>query len=96
MSFPLVASVGYLAIMSPMAANAAMVDPNTFAFASRSCLRMLSLNMSFLGGIHYGFASAAYDTARDEDESRRISVQMLYSFVPAMMAYMSSNFILFS
>jgi hypothetical protein len=73
MSFPLFASVGYLAIMSPMALNAAMVDPNTFAYTARSCLRLLSLNMSFLGGIHYGFASAAFDTARSEEEERKIS-----------------------
>jgi hypothetical protein len=52
--------------------------------------------MSFIGGIHYGFASAAYDTARSEEETKRISMQMFYSFVPAIMAFASTNFMLFS
>ena len=58
MSAPLVMATSYLAVMAPMAANAAVVDPYTFAFVARTCLRMLSLNISFFGGIHYGLASA--------------------------------------
>ena len=96
MSFPLFSCVGYLAAMTPMAGNAALVDPNTFAYVARSCLRLLSLNMSFIGGIHYGFASAGYDTARNDDEKRRISMQMFYSFCPAIMAFSASNLMLFS
>ena len=96
MSFPLFGSVGYLMMMSPMAANAALVDPNTFSYVARSCLRLLSLNLSFLGGIHYGFSSAAYDIARSEEEKRRVSLQMFYSFVPAIVSFTSTNFLLFS
>ena len=68
MSFPLISATTYLAIMSPMAANAAIIDPNQFAYMARSCLRMLSLNISFFGGIHFGFASAAYDVVIENSE----------------------------
>jgi hypothetical protein len=58
MTLPLMSTTGYLALMTPMAANAAIVDPLHFAYVARSCLRILSLNISFIGGVHYGFASA--------------------------------------
>lgn len=96
MSAPLVSATCFLAMMSPMAANAAIVDPQNFAYVSRSCLRMLSLNISFFGGIHYGLASATFDTARTPEEASAIKLQMFYSFVPAFMAYCSTNFLLFS
>jgi len=51
-----------------MAANAAIVNPDTFAYAARTCMRLLSLNIAFFGGIHYGLASATYDTARSDAE----------------------------
>lgn len=66
MSAPLFTLTTYLAFMSPMALNAAMVDPQNYAYIARSSLRLLSLNISFLGGVHYGFGSALYDVARDE------------------------------
>jgi hypothetical protein len=96
MSAPLFTATTYLAVMTPMAANAALVDPQNFAFVARSCLRMLSLNISFFGGIHYGFAAASYDVARSESEKKAVSFQMMYSFVPAIMAYSCTNFLLFS
>jgi len=68
MSAPLLGATGYLAMLSPIAANAALVDPNTFAYMARTCVRLLSLNISFFGGIHYGLASATYDTARSPEE----------------------------
>ena len=70
MSAPLFSMTTYLALMTPMAANAALVDPAHFAFVARSCLRMLSLNLAFLGGVHYGLGSAVYDTARSEKEKK--------------------------
>ena len=72
MSTPLVLATTYLSVMAPMAANAAVVDPYTFSFVARTCLRLLSLNISFFGGIHYGLASAAWDTARNEKEAKGI------------------------
>ena len=96
MSAPLITATTYLGVMAPMAANAALVDPANFAFVARSCLRLLSLNISFFGGIHYGLASATYDVARTEEEKKAISFQMMYSFVPAIMAFSCSNFLLFS
>lgn len=68
MSAPFFTMTTYLAIMSPMAANATIVDPAHFAFIARSCIRMLSLNLAFLGGVHYGLGSAVYDTAKSPEE----------------------------
>ena len=96
LTLPLLSTTGYLAVMSPMAANAAIVDPLHFAYVARTCLRILSLNVSFIGGVHYGFASAQWDTARSSEEERALSMQMMYSFVPAVMAFCSTNFLLFS
>lgn len=95
MSAPFLTMTTYLAVMAPMAANAALVDPQHFAFVARSCLRMLSLNLAFLGGIHYGLGAAVYDTARSAEEKKQIEYQIMYSFVPAIMASMSTGFILF-
>lgn len=69
----MITATTYLGVMAPMAANAALVDPANFAFVARSCLRLLSLNISFFGGIHYGLASATYDVARTEEEKKAIS-----------------------
>ena len=96
MSAPLFSATGYLAMMTPIVQNAALVDPHTFAYVARTCVRLLSLNISFFGGIHYGLAAATYDTARSADERKAVSYQMFYSFVPALMAFASSNFLLFS
>jgi hypothetical protein len=82
--------------MTPMAANAVIVNPDTFAYMARTCVRLLSLNISFFGGIHYGLASATYDTARSDEEKKGVSLQMMYSFVPALLAFSSSSFLLFS
>jgi hypothetical protein len=58
MSLPLFAFSGYLAVLAPMASNVSAIDPTVFAYLGRTCLRLLSLNISFFGGIHYGLASA--------------------------------------
>jgi len=92
MSAPLLTMTGYLAVMAPMAANAAMVDPANFAFVARSCLRLLSLNIAFLGGVHYGLGAATYDTARSEEERKAIEAQLAFSFVPAVLAGAASSF----
>ena len=68
MSAPLFLMTGYCAAMAPMAANPAFVDPGTFAYMCRSTIRLLSLNISFLGGIHYGFAAAIYETCNSSEE----------------------------
>lgn len=71
MSFPLFAASGYLAAIAPIAANSMLVDPSTLGYTARTCVRLLSLNLTFLGGIHYGLASAQWDTARDSKEERK-------------------------
>jgi len=96
MSAPFLSMTTYLAVMSPMAANATLVDPVHFAFVARSCLRMLSLNLAFLGGIHYGLGAAVYDTARSNEEKKQVEYQIMYSFVPAIVASISSSVILFT
>ena len=72
MSAPLMTLTLYLGILTPMAGNAALVDPATYAFYARSALRLLSLNIAFMGGIHYGLGSATYETAITEEELSRI------------------------
>jgi hypothetical protein len=72
MSAPLFTLTIYLALLTPMAGNAAFVDPATYAQLARSALRLLSLNIGFFGGIHYGLASATYETAITEEEIKRI------------------------
>lgn len=96
MSFPLFACTSYLALLSPIAANTAVVDPITFAATARSCVRLLSLNLAFLGGVHYGLGSATYDTARTEEEQKKTMYQIGYSFMPAFSAWMLSNGLLFA
>jgi hypothetical protein len=59
-------------------------------------LRILALNISFIGGIHYGLASATYETAVSDEELRHIQYQMIYSFVPAAMSFSLTSFLLFS
>jgi hypothetical protein len=95
MSFPLFAATTLLAGYAPLA-HTTLVDPNEFATLARTCIRLLSLNLSFIGGIHYGLASAQWDTARNAEEEKKVTYQIGYSFVPAIMAFCSSNFLLFS
>jgi hypothetical protein len=73
MSFPLIACTAYLGILAPMiTAGTGFVDPAQFAYLARTCLRILALNISFMGGIHYGLASATYETAVSDEEHRHI------------------------
>ena len=96
MSAPLMSLTVYLSIMSPMVGQATIIDPTYYAFLSRSALRLLSLNLAFYGGIHYGLASATYETAITEEELNRVKYQMLYSFVPGIVAFSTSQIMLFS
>ena len=59
-------------------------------------MRLLSLNVAFMGGVHYGLAAATYETATTDEELKRIKYQMIYSFIPAAMAFSSTSFLLFS
>ena len=72
MSAPLFSLTIYLATLAPMAGNPAVVDPATFVYLARTAVRLLSLNISFLGGIHYGLAASTYETAVTEEEVRRV------------------------
>jgi hypothetical protein len=84
MSFPLICTTTYLGLLAPMlSAGAAAVDPASFAYLARTCLRLLALNISFSvsssivsyfyqGGIHYGLASATYETAVSDEELKHI------------------------
>ena len=94
MSLPLLSLTAYLCMLTPMAANPAIVDPVTFAYVARSSLRLLSLNVAFFGGIHYGLGSAFYDTVYTEEDLKATRYQIAYSFVPAAMSVTSSMMIL--
>ena len=72
MSAPLFSLTLYLATLAPMAGNPALVDPAQFVYLARTAVRLLSLNISFLGGIHYGLAASTYETAITEEEERRV------------------------
>jgi hypothetical protein len=49
MSFPLLATTGYLAALAPMvSAGTGLVDPAQFAYLARTCMRILALNISFM------------------------------------------------
>ncbi len=72
LSAPLVATTAYLCMLAPMAANPLFVDPASFAYLARTSVRLLTLNIAFHGGIHYGLGAASYEMAFDEDEKRRI------------------------
>ena len=96
MSAPFMSLTLYLGLISPMVGNAAIIDPAYYAFLARSALRLLSLNLAFYGGVHYGLASATYETAITEEEINRVKYQMLYSFVPGILAFSTSQIMLFS
>lgn len=63
--------------------DSGLVDPARFAYVARTCVRLLALNVSFMGGIHYGFGSAMYETEENEDNLTTAKMQMVYSVVPA-------------
>lgn len=71
MSSPLLFSTSYLALIAPLSSGA-LVDPTTIAYYARTSLRLLALNISFIGGIHYGFAAATYETAVSDEELKTI------------------------
>ena len=96
MSAPLMTLTLYLGILTPMAGNPAFVDPATYAMMARAALRLLALNIGFYGGIHYGLASATYETAITQEEITRIKYQMLYSFVPGFIALGTTQMMLFA
>lgn len=68
MSAPLFILTTYLAAVAPGATNPAFCNPDTFAYFARTAIRLLSLNIAFMGGIHYGFAAATWETAISEEE----------------------------
>jgi hypothetical protein len=68
MAVPLLCCTSYLCLLAPMAANPAFVDPVQFAYIARSSVRLLALNISFHGGIHYGLGAALYETTNDPKE----------------------------
>ena len=90
MSLPFMTLTMYLGLISPMVGQTTVIDPTYYAFLARSALRLLSLNLAFYGGIHYGLASATYETAITEEELNRVKYQMLYSFVPGIVAFGTS------
>jgi len=67
LSAPLLFSTAYLSLLTPMV-SAGLIDPYAFATVARTCVRLLALNISFVGGVHYGLAAANYETAITESE----------------------------
>lgn len=73
MTAPLGLVTLYVTGLCPMATNPAIVDPAQYAYMCRSALRLLSLNLAFNGGIHYGFAAAQAETTMTDEEERRVT-----------------------
>ncbi len=48
MSFPLLFSVGHLALLAPLVSPGTAIDVANFASIARTCLRLLALNISFV------------------------------------------------
>jgi hypothetical protein len=49
MSFPLICTTTYLGLNAPMmTAASGLVDPASFAYLARTCMRLLALNISFI------------------------------------------------
>jgi len=48
MTFPLLFSVGHLSLLAPLVTAGSAVDPANFAHVARTCLRLLTLNISFI------------------------------------------------
>jgi hypothetical protein len=96
MSTPLVVYTGVLCMMAPLVAQGVYVDQAQFAYMARSAVRLLSLNISFLGGIHYGLGACNWEIALKELERTRATRQMIFSFLPALVAIMSSSYLLFA
>ena len=68
MSAPLFAIMGWVMLTTPFAANPELVNPANFQYMTRAALRLLSLNMAFMGGIHYGLGAAMYEIAMSEKD----------------------------
>ena len=68
MSFPLFLIMAYVTVSAPFAANPELVNPDNFKYMARAALRLLSLNIAFIGGIHYGLGAAMYEIAMNEKD----------------------------
>lgn len=62
-------------------------SPFIFAVTARTCLRILSLNIAFNGAIHYGIGGALYEISSLGHLQRQHGKQVMYSFIPGMLAY---------
>ena len=63
---------------------------------ARGALRLLSLNIAFMGGIHYGLGAAMYEIAVNEKDFKFNKIQMLYAFVPAALSFTATSVLLFA
>ena len=84
MSMPLFGTTAYLMMLTP---GVEIATATMYAYIARSCVRLLALNLAFIGGIHYGFSSAIYETAVGDQELKQVKYQMVYSFLPAALAF---------
>ena len=67
MTFPLF--IGTTALLLSMPQQEIVFN---FGNLARTMLRVLSLQIAFQGGIHYGLAAACYETTVDDEESKRV------------------------
>ena len=85
---PLIGLTGYLCV--------APVDPIAFATLSRSCVKMLGINIGFAGGVHLGLAATQYEAAATDSELLKVNIMIAYSYMPSAVAYFAGNALLFA
>ena len=96
MTFPLAFLTLNLLAFAPFAANPELINPEYFQYMARAALRLLSLNLAFIGGVHYGLGAAMYEIAIDEKDFQFNKYQMIYSMMPATIALAATSFMLFA
>ena len=65
-----------------------------YCYTARTALRILSLNIAFEGGIHYGIGGALYEISTLPEPKISSRNQVLYSIIPGVSSFMIINWLL--
>ena len=78
---------GPITVMALKLAFSQFTSPVDFWLTARACLRILSLNLAFMGGIHYGIGGALYEISTLRYLQKEAGRQVMYSFIPGIAAF---------
>lgn len=67
-----------------------------FNLTAKTCLRLLALNIGFTGAINYGIGGALYEISNLAYLKRLHSYQIMYSFLPGILAFGAIQMLLMS